>query len=289
LLALVGSTGDNYVSGLEEFLKQHNHVWSGWTYRILPRDEPDLKELKKKKGYFYLYLHYIKSRGGSGDIEAIAIVRDWKTDNNRVESPEPEFTCEDELDYYKNGHNPPSKAWLKISEILRLKESIKIHELDDLSNNKKLKPATLQGRFAPVIDILDPMTEEEFNLEEERAKKLAQQLSDRELGEKAEQTQTKGPVRTQTVTGSRYLRNSNVTEFAKRRAKGRVFNSAKSRRHLRTSRAHPTWKPTTLFGYQRVVKIQSKNTVALCPNCHRKMHTLDSSQDRNALLALTKF
>jgi hypothetical protein len=49
LLALVGSTGDNYVSGLEEFLKQHNHVWSGWTYRILPRDEPDLKELKKKK------------------------------------------------------------------------------------------------------------------------------------------------------------------------------------------------------------------------------------------------
>ncbi|MGD6808120.1 MAG: HNH endonuclease [Candidatus Bathyarchaeia archaeon] len=235
-----------------------------------------------------MYLHYIKSRGGSGDIEAIAIVRDWKTDNNRVESPEPEFTCEDELDYYKNGHNPPSKAWLKISEILRLKESIKIHELDDLSNNKKLKPATLQGRFAPVIDILDPMTEEEFNLEEERAKKLAQQLSDRELGEKAEQTQTKGPVRTQTVTGSRYLRNSNVTEFAKRRAKGRC-QLCEIEAPFKDKQGTPYLEAHHIVWLSEGGEDTIENTVALCPNCHRKMHTLDSSQDRNALLALTKF
>jgi hypothetical protein len=76
MLALVGSTGNEYVSGLEEFLKKNDHVWSGWTYRILPRDLVQLEKQKKELGYFQLYFHYIKSRGGSGDIESITVIDD---------------------------------------------------------------------------------------------------------------------------------------------------------------------------------------------------------------------
>jgi len=117
MLALVGSTRKQFVSNLEEFLKKHDHVWSGWTYRILPRDLVQLEEQKKELGYFLLYFHYRKSCGGSGDIESIAEIDDWSTDTGSLESPEPSYTIQDELDWYNQKNVAPAKTWVRITQV----------------------------------------------------------------------------------------------------------------------------------------------------------------------------
>ncbi len=290
LSALVGSTDDDYVSGLEEFLKQHSHVWSGWTYRIMPIDETVLSEQKKKQGYFHLYLHYIKARRdgggrkGSGDIEAVAVVSNWISSTNLIGPPESEFTTGGESGDYE------AKAWLKITKIIRPKKFIETRRLVNYHNGKELNPSTLQSRFAPVIDVLEPliskhMTEEDFRQEEEQDEKRSQRLSDKELEARAKQAKGR-PVHTQTVTGLRLLRNPDVAAYAKRRAKGRC--------QLCGGDAPFHKQGTPYLEVHHIVWISKggedtlENTVALCPNCHRKMHILDLQRDRSVLLSLIK-
>ena len=37
-----------------------------------------------------------------------------------------------------------------------------------------------------------------------------------------------------------------------------------------------------------VGQITIENTVALCPNCHKKMHVVDDPQDKNKLMRVNK-
>ncbi len=80
-----------------------------------------------------------------------------------------------------------------------------------------------------------------------------------------------------------YLRDAYVSEYAKRRANGHCqlceqpapFLNNDGKPYLETH--HIDWiskgGPDTI-----------NNTVALCPNCHRKMHVLDNEEDKQYLL-----
>ncbi|WP_158539641.1 NUDIX domain-containing protein [Gordonibacter sp. 28C] len=80
-----------------------------------------------------------------------------------------------------------------------------------------------------------------------------------------------------------YVRDPHVAEYAKRRAHGVCQLCGKAAPFKRPNGEaylechHVEW--LSRGGTDSV-----QNTVALCPNCHRKMHVLDSDEDRAALL-----
>lgn len=116
----------------------------------------------------------------------------------------------------------------------------------------------------------------------EQKERLAKKLTNDELKNKALESQSeKTSVRK--TSSQTYERNAFVTEYAKRRAKGvcqlcdnrAPFNNKSGEAYLETH--HIIWLseggPDTV-----------ENTVALCPNCHRKMHVLNLKEDKQKLL-----
>lgn len=117
---------------------------------------------------------------------------------------------------------------------------------------------------------------------EERKAKQARRLSDEEVALRARQTQ-RDEVGVQSATVTQHKRNPYVAEEAKRRAKGvcelceqPAPFSKNGKPYLETH--HIEW--LAKGGKDRI-----ENTVALCPNCHRKMHLLDREADVRVLKA----
>ena len=89
------------------------------------------------------------------------------------------------------------------------------------------------------------------------------------------------------VSSSTYTRNPYVTELAKRRAKGYCqlcnnpapFADKDGNPYLETH--HVVWLSQ---GGEDTIE----NTVALCPNCHRKLHVLALQSDIDKLLKKTE-
>lgn len=108
----------------------------------------------------------------------------------------------------------------------------------------------------------------------------------KELEEKARQTQSSNPSRRYTISQT-YERNPYVTEFAKRRANGvcelcnqvAPFKNKQNEPYLETH--HIEWLSN---GGSDTIE----NTVALCPNCHKKMHVVDDPHDKNKLMRVNK-
>lgn len=104
----------------------------------------------------------------------------------------------------------------------------------------------------------------------------AQFITDEELIKRVRQSDN--VARTTQVTTNVYLRNHYVTQFAKRRAEGicqlceknAPFNDCGGKPYLETH--HIIW--LSEGGDDSV-----ENVVALCPNCHTKMHVLNVESD----------
>ena len=102
-----------------------------------------------------------------------------------------------------------------------------------------------------------------------------------ELYKKAVQHSASRQARTQTTTS--YVRDRYVSEYAKQRAQGHCqlcgkpapFVDREGKPYLETH--HIVW--LSEGGEDSIT-----NTVALCPNCHRKMHILNSEDDVKNLL-----
>lgn len=115
---------------------------------------------------------------------------------------------------------------------------------------------------------------------EEKVKK-AQRLSDKEIEKRAMVARKK--VGTRNISTSTFDRNVYVAEAAKRRANGNCqlceqpapFINKAGQPYLETH--HINWLAD---GGEDSIE----NTVALCPNCHRKMHTLNISADEQKLI-----
>lgn len=123
------------------------------------------------------------------------------------------------------------------------------------------------------------LRENQQALDNQRAKK-AKKLSDETLKERAKKGRKKPSTFQQSAV--QYERSIWVSEYAKRLAKGicqlclnpAPFKNAKGVPYLETH--HIVW--LAKGGEDTIL-----NTVALCPNCHKKMHIVDDRKDIETL------
>lgn len=122
-----------------------------------------------------------------------------------------------------------------------------------------------------------PISLKALRVEEALQAKRAHALSDQALKKKAEQS-GKSKVGVRAAVAQQYQRNPWVSEYAKRRANGRCdlckepapFSSKAGDPYLEVH--HVEWLANG--GADTI-----DNTVALCPNCHRKMHIVGAPND----------
>lgn len=125
-----------------------------------------------------------------------------------------------------------------------------------------------------------PLDTAEFAAAEFTRERKARKLTSAELEEKAQKAPRQAGERT--VTSKQYERNPYVSMLTKHNANGfcelcgiaAPFTDANGQPYLETH--HIDW--LARGGHDTL-----ENTVALCPNCHRKMHIVDAQQDKEKL------
>lgn len=134
---------------------------------------------------------------------------------------------------------------------------------------------------APMSGGTKPISIESLKIEEELQAKRAHALSDEALEAKAAQTGS-SKVGLRSAVTQQYQRNPWVAEYAKRRAAGHCelcnepapFSKRSGEPYLEVH--HVEW--LSQGGADTI-----ENTVALCPNCHRRMHVRQEPRDAKTL------
>ena len=134
-----------------------------------------------------------------------------------------------------------------------------------LANNQQ-PPVISQGIFQKTRD--------------KKAKSL-KRLSDEEVKKRAISAPNKAGV--QKTISIQYVRDQNVSEYTKRRADGHC-QLCKEPAPFITKNDEPYLETHHIKWLADGGKDSISNTVALCPNCHRKMHSLNLESDRRILL-----
>ena len=147
---------------------------------------------------------------------------------------------------------------------------------DQNGNDRKvwMFPLKLKNQPPPVI----PRKQLETLVESKE--KEARKLSNEELQRRA-QNAAKTPGSRDVVT-TQLDRSVWVSEYAKRRAKGVCQLCGQKAPFLDLS-GKPFLETHHIDWLSRGAEDTIENTVALCPNCHRKMHILDSKSDKEHL------
>lgn len=104
----------------------------------------------------------------------------------------------------------------------------------------------------------------------------ARKLTDAELIERARQA--KGGSGSRSVLTKTHERDPYVSEYAKRRAQG-ICQLCGGPAPFRDRKGEPFLETHHIEWLSRGGADTIDNTVALCPNCHRKMHALNSPRD----------
>lgn len=158
-------------------------------------------------------------------------------------------------------------------------EPYRARQHDDLGNERWVYvfPVALDGQGRRPAPSLDQLRE----IERTRSRELAPR-SDAELLRRATLSAKSAPT-ARTVTTTQYERNAAIAEWVKRMAKGRC--------DLCRAQAPFEADGAPYLECHHVVHLAKggadtiQNTVALCPNCHRKMHALDLAPDRKRLVS----
>ena len=132
-------------------------------------------------------------------------------------------------------------------------------------------PLSLKGGATPY-----PLPEPVVLKNREQHVREAKRLSDAEL-EKRVKYSTKIPGTRQVVTTA-YDRNTNVAELARRRSKG-FCQLCELPAPFKDKRGEPFLESHHIVWLSGSGEDSIENTVALCPNCHRKMHVLNLDSD----------
>ncbi|EAX47151.1 HNH endonuclease [Thermosinus carboxydivorans Nor1] len=115
----------------------------------------------------------------------------------------------------------------------------------------------------------------------EEKEKQAKRLDNETLAKRAKESQSeKTSVRNAVTTI--YERNAYVSEYAKRRANG-ICQLCEREAPFKNKDGEPYLETHHIEWLSRGGTDTLDNTVALCPNCHRKMHSLDLEEDRSKL------
>lgn len=125
------------------------------------------------------------------------------------------------------------------------------------------------------------ISQEALKKKGEEQQKIARKLTDAELEKRARYSR-KG-VGSREVTTKTYERNQYVVESAKRRAGG-ICQLCGNPAPFMDKNGLPFLETHHIEWLSKGGEDTIENTVALCPNCHRKMHIVDSDQDKNLLI-----
>ena len=126
------------------------------------------------------------------------------------------------------------------------------------------------------------LDEPSYRAEAERRAKKAARLSDNELKNMIAKTRRKtGTRKTHAI---QYDRDPYIAEWAKRRSGGICQLCDQSAPFL-NSKGEPYLESHHIIWLSKGGDDTIENTVALCPNCHRKMHVVNASEDREKLIA----
>jgi 5-methylcytosine-specific restriction protein A len=115
---------------------------------------------------------------------------------------------------------------------------------------------------------------------QQRKEKQARRLSDEELKKRV--TNSRKQPSNRQVTTTTYERNVYVAELAKRRANG-VCQLCKSPAPFSNKKNEPYLEAHHVVWLSKGGDDTIGNSVALCPNCHRRMHVLNLKSDRKKL------
>lgn len=143
-------------------------------------------------------------------------------------------------------------------------------------DNKELRSVwvfplkTLSGNPPP------PLSEEEVVRRKEAVGRKLRKLSDEELALRAKRV-AKSPGVRSTLT-STYERDDLVAEYAKRRANG-VCQLCEQPAPFKNKAGDPYLESHHVIWLSQGGEDSILNTVALCPNCHRKMHVINDKKD----------
>lgn len=110
---------------------------------------------------------------------------------------------------------------------------------------------------------------------------LARRLSLEDLKARAQSAKGRAPRRT--IEASVYVRDAAVAELAKRLANG-VCDLCESPAPFQNKQQQAYLECHHVLWLAKGGPDSIENTVALCPNCHRKMHILDKKADKAKLL-----
>jgi 5-methylcytosine-specific restriction protein A len=141
-------------------------------------------------------------------------------------------------------------------------------------------PLKLVDTLAPA-----PIPEEAFNQATATRERKARKLSEDDLRKRVG-TINKFPSK-RAVTGIRYETSEELKELAKRKANGKCMlcgNNAP----FEDRNSQPYLEAHHIVWLSKGGPDTENNAVALCPNCHRKMHILDLEGDRDFLRTKTK-
>jgi 5-methylcytosine-specific restriction protein A len=128
-----------------------------------------------------------------------------------------------------------------------------------------------------------PVSKQEFQSSQVLREKKIKNLSDEELTIKAQKAPKRAGERT--VTGTQYERDPYVSMLTKRRAKG-ICELCNSEAPFKDSKNQPYLETHHIKWIAEKGDDSIENTVALCPNCHRKMHILNLPSDREKLFQI---
>ncbi|MFL0574944.1 HNH endonuclease [Priestia megaterium] len=157
------------------------------------------------------------------------------------------------------------------------------YQEEQLDRNNELRlvwvfPLSLKNEHD---EILIPTEFLEFreNIQEKKAKKLTQDG----LMKRASRASHKPGSRMVVTKG--YERDVYVSEYVKRRANG-VCQLCEEPAPFHTKKGDPYLETHHIEWLSKGGEDRIENTVALCPNCHRRMHSLNSKKDVEKLKAV---
>ncbi len=147
----------------------------------------------------------------------------------------------------------------------------------------------LRDELVQALEELDMVGEQVLSSEEDFLKKESEnfekalQLSDEELLEKIKQIEArKEKKKPKQVTSQRQDRNGYIAAYAVRRANGLCQLCGNLAPFIKPS-GYPCLEVHHIQWLSKGGLDVSENTVALCPNCHRKMHFLNLKENRDFL------
>lgn len=169
------------------------------------------------------------------------------------------------------------KEYTFIGQVELAGEPYQEEQLDQKNNLRKvwIFPLKLKGNSSPLI-----LPETFFNSIEEEKERYAQKISNEELSTSVK-ISNRNPG-TRPVATNRYERNPYVCEYAKRRANG-ICQLCETPAPFKDKNNNPYLESHHIVWLSKGGEDSIENTVALCPNCHRKMHALNLKFDRQKL------